>query len=93
LLPAAGDEGMVVVDASVPGTLEVVVEVADEVLLQADAPTPMATTPRATSNLRTMRGYLRGPAGTLAPVSARLRSGRHSRAQRPAQLSPADLQM
>lgn len=84
---------VVVVDASVPGTLEVVVEVADEELLQADAPTPMATMPRATSNLCTIRGYLRGPAGALAPLSAGLRSGHHSRAQRSAQLSPADLQM
>ena len=58
LAPVTGVVGRVVVDALVCGTLVVVVGVAGGVLLQADDPMPTATRPRATSSLRTLRGYL-----------------------------------
>ena len=70
-----------------------VVEVADGVLLHADAPTPTATTPKATSSLRTLRGYPRGPAGALAPLIDSWPSGHYERTMDAAQLNPARLQM
>src|ERR1019366_10373504 len=92
LLPVTGTAGSDVVDALGCVTLDVV-EVAGGVLLHADAPTPTATTPKATSSLRTLRGYPRGPAGALAPLIDSWPSGHYERTMGAAQLNPARLQM
>ena len=74
-VPVPSAAWSVVVEASVVGTLAIVVEVAAGLLLQAEAPKPTATRPRATSSLGTLRGYPRGQAETFAPVIGERRSG------------------
>ncbi len=55
----------------VPAGAVVVVELSDDALLHADAPSPTASTPRTTGSLRTKRGYPRGSAPALALKASR----------------------